>query len=104
MKAASAVFAGMLVLGSGMAVANACLSDTPTEQTELVGSSSQSDASLLQQGDEIEDHEGDDINDDNDADEIDDHDADEVGDDKGAEIDDDQGDHAGQGEIGRAHV
>src|SRR2546423_7637207 len=86
LKAASAVFAGLLVLGSGMAVAGACLSDSSKPDQAEVVDSGQTDASLIAQP----------------GSEIDDHSADEVDDDKGVEIDEnDQGDHdaADHGEI-----
>ena len=78
LKVASAAFAGLLVLGSGMAVAGACLSDDSTpEHAEVV--SGQTDLSLIAQpgsevkdndADEIEEVEGDDDADDDDTAEV----------------------------------
>jgi hypothetical protein len=85
LKAASAVFAGMLVLGSGMAVAAADLSDHSKPADVVAG---HTDAPFVA-------HPGDDINDDNDGTEVDD--------DNGVEIDgdSDEADHddADQGDV-----
>jgi hypothetical protein len=105
-KVASAAFAGLLVLSSGLAAAGACLSDSSTPEQAAVVTSGETDLSLIAQpGTEVEDHDADDI-DDNDADEIDDDKAvnnDHQGDDDAAdevEIEDGDDDHGDDVTVG----
>lgn len=81
-KVAAAAVAGLLVLGSGLAAAGACLSDdSGPEQTQAVTSGQTDAAVITPTGVEVEDHDADEVESDDDtkiADDSDDADHDEV--------------------------